>query len=140
MEAANRFGNVFAVRDAGIDGAVERVIDAVENCAKGGKVCRYVPGLSEEQWKVSAVSGAVGGCIAGAACRTGGRKWNWPFVVLFSPLWGIFGVSFGVGPVMQRVDGAGLEVVSVVIAFALCAAGVWLWVPWRFGTPGEEET
>lgn len=138
VEAANRFGNVFAVRDTGIDGAVERVIYAVESCLRPGKLCRYVPGVSEEQWKVSVVSAALGGCIAGAACRTG-RRWNWPFVLLFSPLWGIFGVSFGLAPVVQRVEGVSVEVASVVMAFAMCAAAVWLWVPRSFGKPGKEE-
>lgn len=137
-ELANRFGNEFYIRDNGIDGALFAAIEKIEGCGMAG--CRVVPGVSTDQLYISLGCAAVAGCVAGAASRTGGsgggkKIVNWEYVALFSPLWGIFLVSFGIGPVVTR-DGYA-ELAGVISVFVACVIGVWAWIPARFGEPGE---
>lgn len=98
------------------------MIDAVEICAELGRVWSCVSGLSDKQWTISVVSRAVEGCIAGVACRARGRRWSWPLLSFFSALQAISGISFGVGPIVKRVEGVGPEVLSAVVTFAPCAS------------------
>lgn len=138
LEASNRFGNAFYVRENGLDAALFSVVKAIEDCARPGRLCRAVPGVSDDQWKISVVCAGMAGSVVGAAARTGGKKFNANFVLLFSPLWSIFLVSFGVGPIVSRGPGVEMQLASTAAAFVVLAAAVWWWIPVRFGPPGQD--
>lgn len=111
IELQTRFGNQFYVRDNGEDGAVLGAINALETCLeKGG--CAVVPGLPREQWILTLVTSILGGVICGFAAQPrregGGIAWQW--ALLFSPLWGILFIAFGLGPVVTRTP----EILPVV--------------------------
>lgn len=111
IELQTRFGNQFYVRDNGEDGAVLGAINALETCLnKGG--CAVVPGLPREQWILTLITSILGGVICGFAAQPrkegGGIAWQW--ALLFSPLWGILFIAFGLGPVVTRTP----ELVPVV--------------------------
>lgn len=135
-ELGNRYGNKFYVDEHGPDGALLDAVDKIKECS--GRVCNVVPGISNDQLYVDIACAAIGGAVAGAASRTGGKKFNVSYLALFSPLWGIFLVSFGLGPVLTRVPTVSPEVGSVVAAFLAVALLVWAWVPARFGRPGQD--
>lgn len=136
VELGNRYGNAFYVRDKGMDVAVLDAVRAIEDCARPGRnICRYVPGVSQDQLAISICSAAAAGVIAGAASRTGGKTFNVPFFLLYSPIWSIFLVSFGIGPVLSRQSFAHLETAAVLGAFLVCAAAIWWWVPNVLGAP-----
>lgn len=138
-ELGNRYGNEFYVRENGPDQSLFESLDKIEECSKPNTFCQVVPGISDDQLYVSIASAAVAGCVAGAASRTGGKRFNLPYLLLFSPLWSIFLISFGIGPVVTRVHGWSWELASVVVPFLFLAAGVWLWIPARFGEPGQKD-
>ena len=103
IELQTRFGNQFYVRDNGEDGAVLGAINALETCLnKGG--CAVVPGLPREQWILTLVTSILGGVICGFAAqpRREGQGIAWQWALLFSPLWGILFIAFGLGPVVTR--------------------------------------
>lgn len=137
IEATNRFGNTFYVRDNGLDAALLSAVQAIETCASSARVCRAVPGVSDDQWVISVSSAAVAGTIAGAAARTGGKKFNASFLLLFSPLWSICLISFGIGPIVARGPGVELQLATTISAFVVLALTVWAWVPISLGPPGE---
>ena len=103
IELQTRFGNQFYVRDNGEDGAVLGAINALETCLERGG-CAVVPGLPREQWILTLVTSILGGVICGFAAQPrregGGIAWQW--ALLFSPLWGILFIAFGLGPVVTR--------------------------------------
>lgn len=139
IELPNRFGNQFYVRDAGVDASVLAAASAISECAAPGRACAAVPGVSEDQLKISVGCAAAAGVMAGAAARTGGKRFNFPFVLLFSPIWSIFLISFGFGPVLARLQGvAHPETAAVTCAFAGVAVAFWLWVPIGIGPPPDE--
>jgi TPM domain len=140
IELGNRYGNKFYVRDVGEDGAVLAAVDAIEKCVESGKVCRAVPGFGRDQYAVCVGTSVVGGVIAGAASRTGGKQFNAAWLALFSPLWGIFFGSFGLLPVVSREGWVNSDVAGVFAAFAAVAVATWAWVPTRFGPAGGEKT
>lgn len=115
-------------------------VDAIATCATSGKICRAVPGFGRDQYSVCVGTSVVGGVIAGAASRTGGKRFNVTWLALFSPLWGIFFGSFGLLPVVSREGWANSDVAGVVAAFAVVAAATWAWIPSRFGPAGGEKT
>lgn len=132
IELPNRFGTQFYVRENGVDGAMFAAVRAIADCAAPNRrsICGAVPGVSEDQLRISVVSAAAAGAIFGAAARTGGKQFNAAFVLLYSPIWSIFLVSFGVGPVLSRLQGvAHMESALVVGAFLAVAAAIWFWVP-----------
>lgn len=137
IELPNRFGTQFFVRENGSDGAIFAAINAIAACSvPGGRICANVPGVSSDQLGVSVVSAALAGAIFGAAARTDGEKFNAPFVLLFAPIWSIFLVSFGMGPVLTRLQGVlHMESVAVAFSFILVAASIWFWVPRGLGPP-----
>lgn len=139
IELGNRYGNKFYVRDAGEGGAVLAALDAITSCISSGKICRSVPGFGRDQFNVCATSAGVGGIMAGAASRTGGKKFNLPWLALFSPLWGIFFGSFGLLPVVSREGWASMDTSLVLASFAVAACLTWWFVPLRFGEPGTEK-
>lgn len=140
IELGNRYGNKFSVRDVGEDGAVAAVVDAIERCVRSGNVCRAVPGLGRDQFAVCVSTSIIGGAVAGAASRTGGKTFNVAWVGLFSPLWAIFFGSFGLLPVVTREGWASLDTAGILAAFAVTAVATWAWIPTRFGQAGEEKT
>jgi hypothetical protein len=140
IELGNRYGNKFYVRDVGEDGSVLSAIDAIATCINSGNVCRAVPGFSRDQYTVCLTTSVIGGVIAGAAARTGGQTFNWSWLALFSPLWGIFFGSFGLLPVVSREGWNNLDVVGIFLAFAMFSAATWAWVPTRFGPAGGGKT
>lgn len=140
IELPNRFGTQFYVRDNGADGAIFASINAIAECSTGNRMCGSVPGVSSDQLGVSVVCSALAGSIFAAAARTEGKSFNVPWVVLFSPLWSIFLVSFGLGPVLTRVEGpVHFETALVSAAFLVVAAAIWFWIPRGIGPPPKRE-
>lgn len=137
VETTNRYGNLFFVREHGQDGAIMAAVESIKTCLSREGVCRVTPGIGADQLAVTLACSAVGGAVAGAASRTGGKRFNGPWVLLFAPLWGIFFVSFGVGTIAAREGLASWDVGKEVAAFAAAAAATWWWVPIRFGEGGQ---
>ena len=103
VELQTRYGNQFFVREHGEDQAIIQALESVKTClAQNG--CRVVPGLPQEQWIFTLITSIVGGFILGFAAhpRKEGQIFAWQWVLIFSPLWGILFVSFGIGPVVTR--------------------------------------
>lgn len=105
IELQARFGNLYFVRDEGEDQAILQALESVEGClAQGG--CKVVPGLPKEQWILTLVTSILGGVICGFAGqpRREGQIFAWQWALIFSPLWGILFIAFGIGPVVTRTS------------------------------------
>lgn len=105
VELQTRFGNQYYVRDHGRDGAVLDALHTVKGClAMGG--CQVVPGLPQEQWLLTLCTSILGGLIVGFAAfpRQPGRRVEWVWVLLLSPLWIILFGIFGVAPIVTRTS------------------------------------
>ena len=105
VELQTRFGNQYYVREHGRDGAVLDALHAVKGClAIGG--CQVVPGLPQEQWLLTLCTSILGGLIVGFAAfpRQEGRRIEWLWVLLLSPLWVILFGVFGVAPIVTRTN------------------------------------
>lgn len=105
VELQTRFGNQYYVREHGRDGAVLDALHTVKGClAMGG--CQVVPGLPQEQWLLTLCTSILGGLIVGFAAfpRQAGRRVEWVWVLLLSPLWIILFGVFGVAPIVTRTD------------------------------------
>ncbi len=105
VELQTRFGNQYFVRENGEDQSIIQSIDTIEGClAQGG--CRVVPGLPQEQWILTLITSALGGVICGVASipRQKGQIIAWQWALIFSPLWGILFIAFGIGPVVTRTS------------------------------------
>jgi hypothetical protein len=102
IELQTRFGNLYYVRENGEDNAIVDSLAAVKTClAQGG--CNVVPGLPQEQWLLTLVSSTLGGVICGFAGQPRKDKaFSWQWALIFSPLWGILFIAFGVAPVVTR--------------------------------------
>lgn len=103
VELQTRFGNMFYVQENGENNAIAESLETVKGClAKGG--CNVVPGLPQEQWILTLITSIVGGVVFGLAGRP--RKedqiFAWQWALIFSPLWGILFIAFGIGPVVTR--------------------------------------
>ena len=63
-----------------------------------------VPGLPQEQWILTLVTSVIGGLVLGFAAqpRKQGQVIAWQWALVFSPLWCILFVAFGIGPVITR--------------------------------------
>jgi len=104
IELQTRFGNQFFVRDNGEDQAIIQSLRSLEGCLRQGG-CQVVPGLPREQWILTLVTSVVGGIIFGFAGQSReGKIFAWQWVLIFSPLWGILFIAFGVGPVVSRTS------------------------------------
>jgi len=103
VELQTRFGNQFFVRQHGEDQSILQSLASIETCLRRNG-CRVVPGLPQEQWIFTLITSLVGGVIFGFAARPrkAGQVFAWQWVLIFSPLWGILFVSFGIGPVVTR--------------------------------------
>jgi hypothetical protein len=105
VELQTRFGNQYYVREHGRDGSVLDALHTVKGClAMGG--CQVVPGLPQEQWLLTLCTSILGGLIVGFAAfpRQPGRRVEWLWVLLLSPLWLILFGVFGVAPIVTRTD------------------------------------
>ncbi len=121
VELQTRFGNQYFVRENGEDQAILQSLQAIENCLiKGG--CRAVPGLPSEQWILTLITSCLGGIIFGFAARP--RKEHqvvaWKWILLFSPLWGMLFLAFGLGPVLVRTS-EWIPIVRNVAGFMIAA-------------------
>jgi hypothetical protein len=105
IELQTRYGNQFYVRENGEDQAIVGAIESIKTCLiQGG--CRVVPGLPREQWILTLVTSIVGGIIFGFAGhpRKDGQIFSWQWALIFSPLWGMLFIAFGIGPVVTRTS------------------------------------
>jgi hypothetical protein len=102
IELQTRFGNLYYVRENGDDRSIIDALNTVETClAQGG--CNVVPGLPQEQWLLTLVSSIVGGAVCGFAAQPrNGSSFAWQWALIFSPLWGILFIAFGIAPVITR--------------------------------------
>ncbi|MEY4353442.1 MAG: hypothetical protein RLZZ609_1683 [Cyanobacteriota bacterium] len=105
VELQTRYGNQYYVREHGRDGAVLDALHAVKGCLVTGG-CQVVPGLPQEQWLLTLCTSILGGLIVGFAAfpRQAGRKIEWIWVLLLSPLWLILFAVFGVAPIVTRTS------------------------------------
>jgi TPM domain len=105
VELQTRYGNQFFVRDNGEDRAIIESLESIEGCLRQGG-CRVVPGLPREQWILTLITSVVGGVICGFAAqpRKPGQMVAWQWALIFSPLWGILFLAFGIGPVVTRTS------------------------------------
>lgn len=105
IELQTRFGNQFYVRENGEDRSILSALGSIEVCLRQGG-CNVVPGLPQEQWILTLITSTVGGVICGFAAhpRKPGQLVAWQWVLIFSPLWGILFLAFGIGPVVTRTS------------------------------------
>jgi TPM domain len=105
VELQTRYGNQFFVRDNGEDRAIIESLESIEGCLRQGG-CRVVPGLPREQWILTLITSVLGGVICGFAAqpRKPGQIVAWQWALIFSPLWGILFLAFGIGPVVTRTS------------------------------------
>lgn len=105
IELQTRYGNQFFVRDNGENRSIIEALESIETCLRRDG-CAVVPGLPQEQWILTLVTSIVGGVIGGFAAhpRKPGQVIAWQWVLIFSPLWGILFIAFGVGPVVTRTS------------------------------------
>ncbi len=118
VELQTRFGNQYFVREEGEDQAIIQALSAIETCLRQGG-CRAVPGLPREQWILTLITSSIGGIIFGFASRPRkpGDVFAWQWALLFSPLWGMLFIAFGLGPVLVRTT-EWLPVVRNIAGFA----------------------
>lgn len=105
IELQSRYGNQFYVREQGYDQSILSAIDAITIClAKDG--CAVVPGIPQEQWILTLITSIVGGVVFGFAGhpRKDGEIFAWKWALIFTPLWGMLFISFGLGPVLTRTS------------------------------------
>lgn len=103
IELQTRYGNQFYVREHGEGGAIVGALDSIKTCLRRGG-CQVVPGLPREQWILTLITSIVGGLVCGFAAqpRKEGQSFSWQWALIFSPLWGILFIAFGIGPVVSR--------------------------------------
>lgn len=105
VELQTRYGNQFFVREEGEDQAILNSLEAIMGCLRQNG-CRVVPGLPREQWILTLITSVIGGVICGFAAqpRKPGQVFAWQWALIFSPLWGILFIAFGIGPVVSRTS------------------------------------
>jgi hypothetical protein len=86
-----------------------------------------VPGLPQEQWLLTLCTSILGGLIVGFAAfpRQAGRRVEWVWVLLLSPLWIILFGVFGVAPIVTRTD-EWLPLARNGLGFAAAAVAAYL--------------
>lgn len=119
IELQTRYGNQFFVRENGEDGAITNALESIETCLRRDG-CSVVPGLPQEQWILTLITSIVGGVVCGFAAhpRKEGQIIAWQWMLIFSPLWGILFVAFGIGPVVTRTSDW-LPLVRNIAGFAI---------------------
>jgi hypothetical protein len=106
IELQTRFGNQFYVRENGEDQAIIQSLESVKTCLTTAGGCQVVPGLPKEQWILTLITSTIGGVVCGFAAhpRKEGQVFAWQWALIFSPLWGILFIAFGIGPVVSRTS------------------------------------
>ncbi|HEY9832714.1 MAG TPA: TPM domain-containing protein [Stenomitos sp.] len=119
VELQTRFGNLYYVRENGENRAIVDSLDTIKTCLRQGG-CQVVPGLPREQWILTLITSVLGGLICGFAAmpRKEGQIFAWQWALIFSPLWGILFIAFGIGPVVTRTS-EWLPLFRNVIGFVL---------------------
>jgi hypothetical protein len=137
IELQTRFGNQYFVRDNGDDRAITEALASVEGCLRKGG-CSVVPGLPQEQWILTLVTSVMGGIICGFSGRPRkeGQVFAWQWALLFSPLWGMLFLSFGLGPVLVRTT-EWLPIFRNVAGFSIGFLGAFL--SYFLNTPSSPE-
>ncbi len=105
VELQTRYGNQYYVRDNGEDKAIISSLESIKTCLdKGG--CKVVPGLPKEQMLWSIVTSIIGGIVAGIAAfpKDSAKTIEWKWLLLFSPLWIMLFVIFGLTPIITRTS------------------------------------
>ena len=105
IELQSRYGNQFYVREQGYDQSILSAIDAITTCLDQDG-CAVVPGIPQEQWILTLITSIVGGVVFGFAGhpRKEGEIFAWKWALIFTPLWGMLFISFGLGPVLTRTS------------------------------------
>lgn len=105
VELQTRYGNQFFVRDQGEDQSIIQSLESIKTCLRQGG-CNVVPGLPQEQWILTLITSVIGGVICGFAAqpRKAKQAFSWQWALIFSPLWGILFIAFGIGPVVSRTS------------------------------------
>jgi energy-converting hydrogenase Eha subunit A len=105
IELQTRYGNQFFVREHGEDGSIMDALTSIETCLRQNG-CRVVPGLPREQWILTLITSIIGGVVCGFAAqpRNSKQAFAWQWALIFSPLWGILFIAFGIGPVISRTS------------------------------------
>ena len=126
IELQTRFGNQYFVRDNGEDQSILQSLDSIKVCLRQGG-CNVVPGLPQEQWLFTLMTSIVGGLICGFAGhpRNPDQSFSWQWALIFSPLWGILFISFGIAPVVTRTSDW-LPLVRNIAGFAVGCIGAYL--------------
>lgn len=125
IELQTRYGNQFFVRDNGEDQSILQSLESVETCLRQGG-CQVVPGLPREQWILTLITSALGGIVCGFAAQPrDGKMFAWQWALIFSPLWGILFIAFGIGPVVTRTSDW-LPLARNILAFAIGALAAYL--------------
>lgn len=137
IELQTRYGNQFYVREHGEDASITDALQAIQTClSRNG--CNVVPGLPQEQWILTLITSIVGGVVCGFAAHP--RKANqaiaWQWILIFSPLWGILFIAFGIGPVVTRTSDW-IPLVRNISGFALGAVAAYL-IPMLNASPTSE--
>jgi energy-converting hydrogenase Eha subunit A len=126
VELQTRFGNLYFVRENGENQAIVESLNTIKTCLlRGG--CNVVPGLPREQWILTLITSVLGGIICGFAAipRKEGQIFAWQWALIFSPLWGLLFLAFGIGPVVTRTS-EWLPLFRNVIGFLLGALVAYL--------------
>lgn len=105
IELQTRYGNQFFVQDNGEDRSIIEALESIKVCLRQGG-CNVVPGLPREQWILTLVTSILGGVVLGFAAqpRKPGQLLAWQWALIFSPLWGMLFIAFGIGPVVTRTS------------------------------------
>lgn len=137
VELQTRYGNQYFVRDEGEDQSILQSLNAIETCLRQNG-CKVVPGLPKEQWMLTLITSMIGGIVFGFAARP--RKSDqflaWQWVLLFSPLWGMLFISFGIGPVVVRTTDW-VPLLRNIAGFMISALVVYLTPMLSRSTPSE---
>ncbi|MCA1995242.1 MAG: TPM domain-containing protein [Coleofasciculus sp. S288] len=126
VELQTRFGNLYFVREHGENQSIIESLETIKTCLRQGG-CRVVPGLPREQWILTLITSVLGGVVLGFAAipRKDGQILAWQWALIFSPLWGILFIAFGIGPVVSRTS-EWLPLFRNVIGFLLGALVAYL--------------
>jgi hypothetical protein len=137
IELQTRYGNQFFVRDNGEDSSIIQALQSIETCLRQGG-CNVVPGLPREQWILTLITSVLGGIVCGFAAhpRKPGQVIAWQWALIFSPLWGILFIAFGIAPVITRTADW-LPLLRNVAGFAMGALVAFLSPMFSGSTPSE---
>ncbi|MEM7773605.1 MAG: TPM domain-containing protein [Cyanobacteria bacterium P01_E01_bin.6] len=137
IELQTRYGNQFYVRDHGEGASITDALNAIQTCLDRNG-CNVVPGLPKEQWVLTLVTSIVGGIVCGFAAqpRKSDQAIAWQWILIFSPLWGILFLAFGIGPVVTRTSDW-IPLAQNVSGFALGAIAAYL-IPMLSASPPSE--